>query len=362
MSEIRFMIGRFNPPTPGHLKMIIAASEGKWDDKEIFENPYEHTTSPIQQPPLIIFPTYTEDSTKNPLDFKTKVKHLEKIIYYHFKKEAQLIDLSKHSLYSLNNLDHGTIYINNTDKSNNRGIWGNPYRIVCEMKKTKYNSVRLICGEDRLKLFEGFGSSIFRNSYKQSKFKSSNNNSSGIRSSISNNSSNSSARFNVHGLLRDALAISATKIRENTKKKNNWEHLYDYVQIFLPSENINELYTEVSLALGIEHSKNTTNNRLQILNELKNVIDQKLNEEFKKEYDPTNIESNCGNTSCECPNTEVNKLKRKHNAVGSKMKNIKEQAKKLKIRLTYERNGKRYKKTEKMLLRQINAKLKKNKK
>ena len=339
--EIKFIVGLFNPPTPGHLKMIITAYEGEWDNKYKFKNPEEKksntntqlTTSPIQQPPLIIFPTYSHGPKssgkldKDPLDFDTKVTHLQNIIksYFKLKNYPDLIDLNK---VSLDTLKYGKIYINNTDIEHKR-IWGNPFKILCEMNKTKYDSVRLICGQDRLLNYQRMGLQIFGNPHKGSK--------------NTGNSSSSSSRFHVHGLLRDDSSMSATKIRENTLKQINWKYLEDYIQIGLPATNINKLYTNVSLALGTKHSSTVRNNRLEII--------QKLEEEFNEEDDGFSEVVCDKDTTCPCSNTQVDK-----------MKNIKEQAKKLKIRLTYERNGKRYKKTEKMLLRQINSKLKKNKK
>ena len=61
-NEITFAFGRFNPPTIGHEKLFDAV-------KKISRGGVYR-----------IYPTHTQDKKKNPLDFKTKVKFLRKMV------------------------------------------------------------------------------------------------------------------------------------------------------------------------------------------------------------------------------------------------------------------------------------------
>ena len=71
-----FCIGRFNPPTTGHLKMIEAAAAQK---------------SKYAGAPFYVFPTHSQDPAKNPLPHALKVAYMKKM----FKKYAKNIQVSK---------------------------------------------------------------------------------------------------------------------------------------------------------------------------------------------------------------------------------------------------------------------------
>ena len=71
-----FCIGRFNPPTTGHLKMIEAAAAQQ---------------SKYSGAPLYVFPTHSQDPAKNPLPHSLKVAYMKKM----FKKYARNIQVSK---------------------------------------------------------------------------------------------------------------------------------------------------------------------------------------------------------------------------------------------------------------------------
>ena len=71
-----FCIGRFNPPTTGHLKMIEAAARIQK------QNPGA---------PFYVFPTHSQDPKKNPLPHALKVAYMKKM----FKKYAKNIQVSK---------------------------------------------------------------------------------------------------------------------------------------------------------------------------------------------------------------------------------------------------------------------------
>jgi len=71
-----FCIGRFNPPTTGHLKMIEAAAAQQ---------------SKYTGAPFYVFPTHSQDPAKNPLPHSLKVAYMKKM----FKKYAKNIQVSK---------------------------------------------------------------------------------------------------------------------------------------------------------------------------------------------------------------------------------------------------------------------------
>ena len=71
-----FCIGRFNPPTIGHLKMIEAAASQQ---------------SKYSGAPFYVFPTHSQDPAKNPLPHSLKIAYMKKM----FKKYAKNIQVSK---------------------------------------------------------------------------------------------------------------------------------------------------------------------------------------------------------------------------------------------------------------------------
>ena len=71
-----FCIGRFNPPTTGHLKMIEAAAAQQLK---------------YAGAPFYVFPTHSQDPAKNPLPHSLKVAYMKKM----FKKYAKNIQVSK---------------------------------------------------------------------------------------------------------------------------------------------------------------------------------------------------------------------------------------------------------------------------
>ena len=283
MSEVKFIVGRFNPPTPGHLKMIIAAYEGQWENKSLFIEDELKSNTNKSKPPHIIFPTYSQDpkkdsKNKNPLDFDTKRKHLKKVIESGLKEHVKNQTINVKEIDFTPNLDEeetelklkpNTIYINKTPKpESGRNIYGNPCGILLKLKE-KYDNIHLICGKDRMDSYKSF------QKYVKEKNK----------------------NYYVHALERDESGISATKIRENTLKIKDWKHLQDYVIAGLTEDQLTKLYDNVSKALGITHSKETINTRKNVIIDLN--PGQKL-ENIKKE-DISNLHDN----TCEIKNTTI---------------------------------------------------------
>ncbi|SVD37820.1 uncharacterized protein METZ01_LOCUS390674, partial [marine metagenome] len=68
-----FTLGRFNPPTTGHEKLITKLSSKAGRD------------------PMYVFPTHTQDPKRNPLPHSLKVAYMKKM----FRKYAKNIQISK---------------------------------------------------------------------------------------------------------------------------------------------------------------------------------------------------------------------------------------------------------------------------
>ena len=64
-----FTFGRFNPPTVGHEKLVVAtANVARREGGEYF-----------------VYPSRSQDSKKNPLDQSTKIKYMKKMFPKHKK-------------------------------------------------------------------------------------------------------------------------------------------------------------------------------------------------------------------------------------------------------------------------------------
>tara|TARA_B100000900_G_scaffold161236_1_gene136909 strand:- start:3353 stop:4597 length:1245 start_codon:yes stop_codon:yes gene_type:complete len=102
MKEVTFTFGRFNPPTTGHAKLVgkLAKSPG---DK-------------------LLFTSHSNDSKKNPLSHKDKIKYLRKF----FSKKVGVPDANARTVFDIANTLH--------DK--------------------EYTHVNMIVGSDRVKEFE----------------------------------------------------------------------------------------------------------------------------------------------------------------------------------------------------------------
>ena len=148
--EIKFIVGRFNPPTPGHLKMIIAAYEGQWKNNSLFiEDELDSNNIGKQKPPLIIFPTYShgpkkgKKENKDPLTFDKKREHLKNIIENGLDKftasqpsKIEFINFNKNPIITPN-----IIYINETPPpSKGRNMYGNPSGNLFKLKE-KYKEI-----------------------------------------------------------------------------------------------------------------------------------------------------------------------------------------------------------------------------
>lgn len=73
-SKVVFQFGRFNPPTKGHQQNIE----------------YGKKYAKSNNADFILFTSQSHDSTKNPLDFETKVKYLEELMDVKVSKDKTL--------------------------------------------------------------------------------------------------------------------------------------------------------------------------------------------------------------------------------------------------------------------------------
>jgi len=102
-----FTFGRFNPPTLGHEKLVIAvANVARREGGEYF-----------------VYPSHTQDSKKNPLDQTTKVKYMKKMFSKH--KENIIISTGKTAL-----------------------------EIASELHDKGYTNLVMVVGSDRVKEFQ----------------------------------------------------------------------------------------------------------------------------------------------------------------------------------------------------------------
>ena len=102
-----FTFGRFNPPTLGHEKLVIAvANVARREGGEYF-----------------VYPSHTQDPKKNPLDQTTKVKYMKKMFSKH--KENIIISTGKTAL-----------------------------EIASELHDKGYTNLVMVVGSDRVKDFQ----------------------------------------------------------------------------------------------------------------------------------------------------------------------------------------------------------------
>jgi len=102
-----FTFGRFNPPTVGHEKLVIAvANVARRGGGEYF-----------------VYPSHSQDPKKNPLDQTTKVKYMKKMFPKH--KENIIISTGKTAL-----------------------------EIASELHDKKYTNLVMVVGSDRVKEFQ----------------------------------------------------------------------------------------------------------------------------------------------------------------------------------------------------------------
>ena len=102
-----FTFGRFNPPTLGHEKLVIAvANVARREGGEYF-----------------VYPSHSQDSKKNPLDQTTKVRYMKKMFPKH--KENIIISTGKTAL-----------------------------EIASELHDKKYTNLVMVVGSDRVKEFQ----------------------------------------------------------------------------------------------------------------------------------------------------------------------------------------------------------------
>ena len=102
-----FTFGRFNPPTLGHEKLVIAvANVARREGGEYF-----------------VYPSHTQDPKKNPLDQTTKVRYMKKMFPKH--KENIIISTGKTAL-----------------------------EIASELHDKKYTNLVMVVGSDRVKEFQ----------------------------------------------------------------------------------------------------------------------------------------------------------------------------------------------------------------
>ena len=102
-----FTFGRFNPPTVGHEKLVIAvANVARREGGEYF-----------------VYPSHTQDSKKNPLDQTTKVNYMKKMFSKHKKN-----------------------IITSTGK--------NALEIASELHDKGYTNLVMVVGSDRVKEFQ----------------------------------------------------------------------------------------------------------------------------------------------------------------------------------------------------------------
>ena len=102
-----FTFGRFNPPTLGHEKLVVAvANVARREGGEYF-----------------VYPSHSQDSKKNPLDQTTKVRYMKKMFPKH--KENIIISTGKTAL-----------------------------EIASELHDKKYTNLVMVVGSDRVKEFQ----------------------------------------------------------------------------------------------------------------------------------------------------------------------------------------------------------------
>ena len=102
-----FTFGRFNPPTLGHEKLVIAvANVARREGGEYF-----------------VYPSHTQDAKKNPLDQTTRVKYMKKMFPKH--KENIITSTGKTAL-----------------------------EIASELHDKKYTNLVMVVGSDRVKEFQ----------------------------------------------------------------------------------------------------------------------------------------------------------------------------------------------------------------
>jgi len=102
-----FTFGRFNPPTVGHEKLVVAtANVARREGGEYF-----------------VYPSHSQDSKKNPLDQTTKVRYMKKMFPKH--KENIIISTGKTAL-----------------------------EIASELHDKKYTNLVMVVGSDRVKEFQ----------------------------------------------------------------------------------------------------------------------------------------------------------------------------------------------------------------
>ena len=102
-----FTFGRFNPPTLGHEKLVIAvANVARREGGEYF-----------------VYPSHTQDPKKNPLDQTTKVKYMKKMFSKH--KENIITSTAKNAL-----------------------------EVASELQDKGYTNLVMVVGSDRVKDFQ----------------------------------------------------------------------------------------------------------------------------------------------------------------------------------------------------------------
>ena len=102
-----FTFGRFNPPTLGHEKLVIAvANVARREGGEYF-----------------VYPSHSQDAKKNPLDKTTKVKYMKKMFSKH--KENIIISTGKNAL-----------------------------EVASELQDKGYTNLVMVVGSDRVKDFQ----------------------------------------------------------------------------------------------------------------------------------------------------------------------------------------------------------------
>ena len=123
--NVYFMIGRFQPPTRGHIQMIFNMTEMAEKDADVY-----------------VFATSTQDSIKNPLHVSDKIEYLKKS--YEFNKLS-------------NKLSKEVRFINTTTCLKEFGppIQGckHLFAIIDVLLSAGYTKLNLCVGSDRVKSF-----------------------------------------------------------------------------------------------------------------------------------------------------------------------------------------------------------------
>ena len=102
-----FTFGRFNPPTVGHEKLVVAvANVARREGGDYF-----------------VCPSHTQDSKKNPLDQTTKIRYMKKMFSKH----------KKNIISSTGN---------------------NALEIASELQSKGYTNLVMVVGSDRVKEFQ----------------------------------------------------------------------------------------------------------------------------------------------------------------------------------------------------------------